>query len=459
MGSPDVYQTEPQNGGARATEEKKESSSYNYGNTSGARKRVFRDPDDKVISGVCSGISHHFGIDPIWLRLAFGLSILIGGFGVLLYILLIIIIPKAKTAADKLEMRGEPADVQNIRKVMEEELEDLKKKVSNFNTGGGKERMMKKGESFGRKLSDFFNTAGGGFLNVLASAIKMIFAIIGILIAFVIMCVLMALLFSLGFGTHIIHIHNAGGPWIGITQHDILSTLSISGISAKLLITGIVLFLGVPSIALIVRSARTLSGHKGNINWFNWTASFLWSAGIVILIMVIAGGFSHFSVSTSTKENKDLPLSSKTLTLKLAEPESQSGSISIDSLNLYINEDGEFYGNPTLCMEQSPDTAFHLELIRSARGVSRDEASREAASITEDVLFKDSVLTISPFFNISEGTPWRKQKLQLELQVPLNKAVLLPYGFDRIICHSLHTKYHVMGGKKWMMTADGFSPL
>ena len=71
-------------------------------------KRIYRDGDGNVIGGVCSGIGYYFGFDPLWLRLAFALSFFFLGSGFLLYIILWLVLPKAVTAAEKLEMKGKP---------------------------------------------------------------------------------------------------------------------------------------------------------------------------------------------------------------------------------------------------------------------------------------------------------------------------------------------------------------
>lgn len=88
-------------------------------------KRLFRDPADKKISGVCSGIAHYFGIeDPVWVRLAFVLAAF-AGFGILLYIILIFLLPVAMTSADRLAMKGRPVNIQNIADKVEEEFNDM----------------------------------------------------------------------------------------------------------------------------------------------------------------------------------------------------------------------------------------------------------------------------------------------------------------------------------------------
>ncbi len=94
-------------------------------------KRLFRDPEHEAIAGVCSGIAAYFGIqDPLWVRLAFILFALTGGFALVVYIVLWAVVPKADSASDRLAMRGEPANVENISKIIEEELEHVSKRVS-----------------------------------------------------------------------------------------------------------------------------------------------------------------------------------------------------------------------------------------------------------------------------------------------------------------------------------------
>jgi len=84
--------------------------------TSRAKRRVYRDVDRNLVGGVCAGVSHYFGWDPIWLRLIWGLSIAIFGVGIIPYIILWIIIPGAKSTSEKLEMMGEPVTVESIKK-------------------------------------------------------------------------------------------------------------------------------------------------------------------------------------------------------------------------------------------------------------------------------------------------------------------------------------------------------
>ncbi|HFS66648.1 MAG TPA: PspC domain-containing protein, partial [Flavobacteriia bacterium] len=89
------------------------------------RKRLFRDPDDKFLGGVCSGIAHYLGIDPIWVRLFWLFLVVTYGSGVLIYFLLWILLPVANTTSQKLEMEGEDVTISNIEKKIKEEFKDV----------------------------------------------------------------------------------------------------------------------------------------------------------------------------------------------------------------------------------------------------------------------------------------------------------------------------------------------
>jgi phage shock protein PspC (stress-responsive transcriptional regulator) len=104
-------------------------------------KRFYRDPEEKVIGGVCGGIAAYFGIaNPMWIRLGFLALIFIAGIPIILYPILWAIVPEAKTAGDKLKMRGEPATVSNIARTVEQELNDLSDKITEMSKDLGSKK-------------------------------------------------------------------------------------------------------------------------------------------------------------------------------------------------------------------------------------------------------------------------------------------------------------------------------
>jgi len=96
-------------------------------------KKLFKDPENKVIDGVCSGLAAYFGIaDPVWIRLAMVFLVFFGGMSVIVYIVLMIVIPKAVTPADRKAMYGEPIDINDIASSVETEIESLSDRIQNW---------------------------------------------------------------------------------------------------------------------------------------------------------------------------------------------------------------------------------------------------------------------------------------------------------------------------------------
>lgn len=111
MGNPEDLNTDDD-------EEKKETEQHAYSN--GPARRLFRNPDDRVLGGVLSGLSAYFGWDVTLIRIgALVLGCFVHGL-ILAYLIAWIIIPLAKTATEKLQMRGEPINMENIGRTVTE---------------------------------------------------------------------------------------------------------------------------------------------------------------------------------------------------------------------------------------------------------------------------------------------------------------------------------------------------
>jgi phage shock protein PspC (stress-responsive transcriptional regulator) len=91
--------------------------------------RMYRDPDNRIIGGVCSGMGAYWNIDPVIVRVIFVALVLAGGIGALVYLILYIVIPEAKTTAQKIEMKGDPVNIHNIKEAVKQEFETVKKNM------------------------------------------------------------------------------------------------------------------------------------------------------------------------------------------------------------------------------------------------------------------------------------------------------------------------------------------
>ncbi len=106
-------------------------------------KRLFRDIDNRLIGGVCSGLGAYFNVDQMWFRLAFIVSLFIGGAGAIVYLIIWIITPPAVTVSEKLEMQGDPVTISNMEKAFKEEMNELKDKLDDL-TEQAKQTFKKK---------------------------------------------------------------------------------------------------------------------------------------------------------------------------------------------------------------------------------------------------------------------------------------------------------------------------
>jgi phage shock protein PspC (stress-responsive transcriptional regulator) len=113
LGYPQGYRpSEADNAGGNARDE------YHYSGTDGERpvRKLFRDPDDKKLAGVCSGLALFLGVDVTLIRIIFLVAFICGSAGLWIYLVIWIAAPEARTAAEKCELRGIPANAENIRR-------------------------------------------------------------------------------------------------------------------------------------------------------------------------------------------------------------------------------------------------------------------------------------------------------------------------------------------------------
>nr|NQU93931.1 PspC domain-containing protein [Bacteroidota bacterium] len=157
------------------SESRKSQKAYVYNRA----KRLYRDPDGKMIAGISSGLAAYFNIDPVWFRVLFIVSLFFGGAGLIAYIILWIIVPEAITTAEKLEMRGEPVNISNIERSFRDEVDSMKGKLNNF-ADGARETFKKKStgsRTFFDSLIDFLTT----FLRVIFRVLVVIVGVFLIL--------------------------------------------------------------------------------------------------------------------------------------------------------------------------------------------------------------------------------------------------------------------------------------
>lgn len=172
-------------------------------------RRLFRDPEDHLIGGVAAGIANYFGVEAVWIRLVFVVTLFGAGSGFLVYIILWAIIPRANTRAEKMAMKGERADLQGFKRNFDEELKNIKQSLSNANREA-KPFLYKVRDFIGEfflLLKRFFNGSG-----------KILLKLIAIVIIAICVCVMVGLLITL-----IVYIANKSVFTHGLSPFNIVN--------------------------------------------------------------------------------------------------------------------------------------------------------------------------------------------------------------------------------------------
>jgi phage shock protein PspC (stress-responsive transcriptional regulator) len=90
--------------------------------------RMYRDTDHRAIGGVCAGIAAYWDME-LWLVRLIFLILGFMGVGILIYLILYIVLPEAKTTAEKIEMKGHPVNIHNITESVKREFDTVTKNM------------------------------------------------------------------------------------------------------------------------------------------------------------------------------------------------------------------------------------------------------------------------------------------------------------------------------------------
>ena len=414
-------------------------------------KRLFRNTEERIIGGVCSGIASYFNIDPLWIRLAFVVAAF-SGFGFLLYLILWIAVPEARTTRERLEMRGEEINISNIEKSIREEFDHLKTKINDL-TNQAKQTYKKKSGDHRNFFEDILN-AFVNFFKIILKAIVVLIGIILVIIGFSLIITFIATFF--GWGGFIIFGH-----------HDLLAfdfpfffDLMLPGDNPGLFKSSIMIVLGLPLLMLLYGGIRLIFGIK-KTRFIGMTAFNIWLIGLIILVYF---GFATYkSYRTDTTVKKDIEITqpvSDIVYLSIYndvyfDTFDYDESFEIDNWNMIITNEGNYYLTPTLKIEKSDSEKFELIEYSYARGNSRLDAKDRAENTEYEIVQTDSSFVFDPYFEIDDDVKWRGQELNLILKVPVGKKIHFSDDFNTIIDNYYYNFHYGSSGKTFIMTDMG----
>lgn len=419
-------------------------------------KRLYRDPEDAMLGGVCSGLASYFHTDRVWFRLGFVIAA-IAGFGapVLIYILLWIVLPPATTAAERLEMKGEKVNLSNIGTSVREEIDKVKDKINDF---------ANEAKNTYKKKSDIHRTnvknAAQVLVIILEIFVKVILVLTGIVLLLVGLSLVVAFLtLVLGFD-HQVFFFNS--EIIFIPLNDLLNLVTGQADDNVFIKLGLLMLIGIPILMILWGGIKLVFGitrtRYVGVLFFN-----LWLVGLIICMYFGFKFGKSFRYPGNYQESQRMELRSDTLiSLDIAENSElgnvlRSGDyIEIEDLKMYITSDNGdvFYGIPRLSIEKASGPEIELKTIKLAKGKSVLDADERAERTIYHYQVNNNSLVLDPFYKLPENDLWRVQQVNLVLEVPVGTYLHIDEEMDRLIDKDTEFGYD-LSGKTWKMTESG----
>ncbi len=371
-------------------------------------KQLFRDIDNKYISGVSSGLGHYLGIDALWIRLIWILFTLFsGGTFIFAYILFWILVPEATTTAQKLAMKGEPINISNIEKKIKEGFDDVAEKVKNVDYGKVKSNSK-----------NFFDSLG----DVLIVLFKVIGKFIGIILLVTAASVLLSLFIGL-FTAGTIDIFGGGYEW---EEYVNMAT------DVPLWFISILVFfaVGIPFFFLFYLGLKILVSNLksiGNIAKFSLLG--LWVLSIISLITlgVRAGMQQAYNGHVSVK--KELYVTpADTLTITMNEIGNYDNVYHGNHFQIMLDENGtkKLYSKAVnFNIKKSEDSIAYIKVDQRAKGNSYENARENAKAIEYNYFLSNKHLKFDDFSLSEVEHKFRDQQIDIDIYIPEGQTIFL----------------------------------
>jgi phage shock protein PspC (stress-responsive transcriptional regulator) len=394
------------------------SSAYTYTTNTQSKihKRLYRDPDDARVGGVIAGLCHYFGInDPTWARLAVVLLCFVSlGTVLLVYLLLLIIVPKANTSTEKLEMKGEPVNISTIEKEIKDAASRAENSLYNIRSNSG---------SVISRIGSFIIAIVVFFLKLAAVFV----GLIGLIILFALIAAVLG-------------ISVAGNALL--TQAPTLLVDSPSSIT--LFNAGLFLMIGAPVIGIIYTTLRAVLGTRARAPWLKWVLTIAFWLGVAMVAIPTYKTALEFRTQATKKEQINLMQPANgTLLVELTDSAGNTFSEEQDDNSFHVGFGGVTIngdnldevqlikiGKPELQLMPSANDSFYVEYITTSRGRTKADVAINNASVVYKLAQQDTLLKLPAYLLLDKTKKWRGQKLELRIAVPEGKKVSFAGNID-----------------------------
>ena len=405
------------------------------------RKKLYRDNDEKYVAGVCSGIGHYLGINAWIPRVLFLLPLLSlisrnrwgywgneGDFGdfnyfnfspgaLIIYVILWLVLPEAKTTAEKLEMKGEKVDMNTIKDSVVEEMRGVQQRAQKF----GKEIVdtaSDKGKSFSVEATSVAKRGGRSLGDVIIFIVKAFAYFIIAVVGFS----LIVSLFSVGIAA--------------ITIFPLKDFILTNGWQNAFAWGTLFFFIIVPMIGIITWIIRKIAKIKTASKMLRLSFIAMWIIGwlsIILLVSSLSKDFSH-TANINEKEVFLTNPSVKSLEITNHAPGKYYSRYKWFNSNLFdnVDEDTAYIRNVGIHILKSPNDSFRVTTIKLANGATRTFADTTASLINYKIDQQDSVLVVDQKIAVNKTDKLRNQRVIITIYVPIGKRIKVNGDISRM---------------------------
>lgn len=402
------------------------------------RKRLFRDPDNKLIAGVCGGLASYFGVN-VWIpRILFlipflsfvtswnhwgvfdfpnFLSLSFSPGATLVYIILWLVLPEATTTSDKLEMKGEKVDLNSIKNTIQKDMEGFGDRAKEFGKEVG-DKAKEFGSSFNERSKQFGNEAATVAKRTGTTLGDVIVLIFKIFAYFILAIVLMAIVAGLFTGA------------IFFTGFLPLKSYLITDGWQNILLWGtLIFFVWIPVIGIITWIIRRIAKIRSNSAAMRFSFIAMWIVGWFCFIGLIASLKNDFDYHNNPVETNIQLSNPKVDKLDLKFVKDTRYYFMNDFLHLepFLSLDGDtaYVNNIHIRFLKSDNDSFNVTMLKMANGATKSEAEAKVEKINYNVYQKDSSLLFDRGIPISKDDKFRNQAIYVTVYVPIGKRVMV----------------------------------
>ena len=406
--------------------------------TSTRVKKLYRDGDQKLMGGVCSGIGHYLSIDPLWIRLLFIVFLFGGGFSVITYIILWAIVPEATTTAQKLDMQGEAANLSNIEKKIKEGFDSVSDTVKNADYKGVENAVKKGGNSFIKALGDFIGIIFSTMGKIISTIFNLFGKFIGLLLILIGSATLLGLFFGL-FTVGILDLSNLSGiqffPLINASE------LPIWVLSILLFLAVGIPFYGLLYVGLTV-VAKNLK-KMGNITKVSLFS--IWFVAVSCLIFFGIKQANSFSVRGNQIEQVSLFDANNIgvqvpdtlyLMAKSSEHFEYLDHNFFDGIAISYDTNGNevlYSKRVSVNIKNTIENNISIKTYKSAHGYSYEDAKNRATALSYNMEQIGNTLYFEDYFISTPNQKMRNQKIEMSLIIPNGTIVKIDPSMSEIM--------------------------